>query len=122
MHLNRCRNYPMLRRLPLLLFFTAMLCSLSCLSADTQPPSYLQGEIDALDAEINTLTQSLQKLRTEALSNEIDAQPLLFDNWDQFANKIEANEEDEKKILKLKKEIDALKDKKRALEHTQQKK
>ena len=53
----------------------------------------------------------------DALTKEIDAQPLLFDNWDKFADKIQANEEDEKKILELKKEIDALKAKKSALEH-----
>ena len=111
----------MIKRSFLPLIFLTLLCQLSPLCADTSSPSPRQEQIDAIDADLRTLTQSLQKLRAKALNNEIDAQPLLFDDWDKFAEKIEANEEDEKKILKLKKEIDALKEKKRVLEQEAQK-
>ena len=65
-------------------------------------------ELQKIDTEIEHLKSSLNKLRKQALNQEMNSQPFLFDNWDQFAEGIEANEENEKQILQIKKEIDAL--------------
>lgn len=74
-----------------------------------------QTEIDAINTEIDTLSNTLEELRKAAFTREMQAQPYMFDNWDQFAQKIKENEDKEKAILDLKDQIKLLIQKRDAL-------
>jgi len=76
--------------------------------------------IKNLDSQIESLSTELQTLRKEALNKEIHAQTYMIDDWHQFAEEVEASEESEKAILKIKKKIQELKKQRELLEkHTQ---
>lgn len=96
-------------------FATLLSLAFSPLAQAASPP--LTSEVEKIDGEIKTLEESLNTLREAALNKEIKSQPLLFDNWEAFAQGIKANEEDEKKILEIKKQIEELQQKKHALLH-----
>lgn len=94
---------------------SALILSFWCtpsLHGEISPPPT---ELEKIDNEIKELTTSMDHLRKEALDKEIKSQPLLFDNWEEFAKGIEDNEEDEKHILQIKKQIETLQQKKKAL-------
>jgi hypothetical protein len=89
--------------------------SLAAADFSPQPTNSQHTELDAVNAEIDTLNNTLEDLRKAALTREMQAQPLMFDNWDEFAQKIKENEDKEKAILDLKDRIKLLIQKRDAL-------
>ena len=87
-------------------------------AADPEPSgqsSANQDELNAIENEIHRLKNELQEYRKKALSNEVHAQPLMFDNWHQYAEDIRLSEEDEKHISTIKARIAALNERKQAI-------
>jgi len=77
-------------------------------------PSASNQEIKFQDInhEIEFLEKQLKQMRKQALNNEIHAQPYMIDNWHQFAEEIKNSEENEKKIVEIKRKIQELNKKK----------
>lgn len=101
---------------PLLLVF---LLSFAFCQAANNSALQTNSEIQNINQEIEFLNSELEKMRRDAHNKEMEAQPFMFDNWHEFANDIELSEENEKGILKIKKKIKELKQK-RDLLQTQQ--
>jgi hypothetical protein len=106
------RFYAVLLTLATFVFY---ICGIQADHVPLPQMSMQKSELETIDAEIETLQASLEKVREDALNKEIKSQPLLFDNWNEFAKGIEANEDDEKKIVSIKKQIDSLQQRKDAL-------
>lgn len=98
----------------LLFWLASSLLPLNCAPLRADAPHTEQ--VQKIDAQLKTMEERLEKIRTKALNDEMDAQPLMFDNWHQYAEKIKASEQDEKQISELKKQINALKALKESLE------
>jgi hypothetical protein len=81
------------------------LISLLCLTAF----GIAAEEQSAPASEMERLEKNLENLRLKALNEEVEAQRLMRSNWEQYLQKIEAIEQDEKEIVELKKKIAALK-------------
>ena len=84
----------------MMVFALSLILAISPIVA-TEPP----------DPQINKLEQRLELLRKKALNEEMEAQPLMFDNWHEYSEKMQAMENDQKEIQELKKEIAKLKQK-----------
>jgi len=76
------------------------------LYADNAPASTL--ELQNIDKQLLDLKSELKELRRQAFNKEMDAQPLMFDNWHEYTEDIGSNESSEKKILAIKAKIEAL--------------
>ena len=72
-------------------------------------------ELQSLDFELQQLQQDLDLYRTQALNDEMRAQPYMFDHWDRYADYIGENEEDAKNILNLQRRMQTLSDRRQLL-------
>lgn len=90
-------------------FFLACIASSALLCADA--PS----SASEIDQQILSLQAQLKELRRDAFNDEMDAQPFMFDNWHEYADEITGNENAEKKITKIKAQIDELNKQKQEL-------
>jgi len=96
------------RFLPKLAFSFLIITSLCC--ATPSENFSTQNTSQNLDQEIEFLEKELEDLRHKALNSEIHAQPYMIDNWHQFAENIRLAEDNEKKIVKIKKRIKNIKE------------
>lgn len=99
-------------------FILALLLGTLTLHAETFPSTQehsSQEQIEKIDTELQNLQTELKNYRKAALNAEMQAQPDMFDNWQEYADHIRTNEEDEKKIKKIKEKINSLKEKRAEL-------
>ncbi|MEI8365137.1 MAG: hypothetical protein WCF65_01845 [Parachlamydiaceae bacterium] len=61
--------------------------------------------IDDIDKEIQSLQIELQTTRKQAFNKQMEAQPLMFDNWDEYAEVVQSEENDEQQVTKIKNKI-----------------
>ena len=72
-------------------------------------------EINKIDAELNNLTTELTAYRKKALNVEMQAQPLMIDNWHSYAEDVRLSEEDQKHVAAIKDRMNVLIERKKAL-------
>lgn len=89
--------------------------ALSALCADAPT------EIKTIDAQLESLEGELKTLRKDAFNNEMEAQPYMLESRKEYTENIQANEDDEKRILLIKEKIRILKERKQALLNEQSK-
>jgi hypothetical protein len=100
-------------------FFIFILTFISMLSFCSYVPAAVpQEELQGIEEQISTLEHELELLRKKALNAEMHAQPFMFDDWHEFAEDVQASEENEKAIVSLKKKIYTLEEQKQALLNT----
>jgi len=63
---------------------------------------------DDVDVKLKELNQNLDDLRKKMINEEMEAQPLLIDDWKEYVEGINQTEQDEKKIEQIKKDIQHL--------------
>lgn len=71
-------------------------------------------ELQAIDEQLSLLEKQLEILRKKSLNAEIQSQPYMMDNWEEFAEGIETAEENEQKIIAIKKKIQELEKQKKS--------
>ena len=65
---------------------------------------------DQLEYKLLRLHLELDEVRKEAFNNEMQAQPLMFDNWMEYREDIEKHQKNEKRINEIKQKIQDLQD------------
>ena len=95
--------------------FILSLLTLSA-AAPSEKITRIQQQLVEIEQQLEPLEKQLEEYRKKALNEEMEAQPLMFDNWQEYAAKVQAMEEEEKSILKLRKKIIGLKKQRDALE------
>ena len=65
---------------------------------------------DQLEDKLLRLQLELDEARKEAFNNEMEAQPLMFDNWMEYRQDIEKHQKNEKRINEIKQKIQDLQD------------
>jgi len=95
-------------------FSRTLLCLMMLFACTT-----LRGEetIESIDLQLKDLQTELQKSRKDNFNKEMNAQPLMFDNWDEYTQDIGDTEKDEKNILEIKKKIQMLNERKKILQN-----
>lgn len=95
-----------------------MFCSFACFGsgfADTQPVKIEYFDPQTIDEKLKNLHQQLDDLRKKAFNDEMKAQPYMLDDWKQYAEDMEKTEQDEQKVLELKRMIEQLENAKKSL-------
>jgi septal ring factor EnvC (AmiA/AmiB activator) len=90
-----------------LFFFLALLSPLQ--AAETA--------LQQIDRELESLTQQLRQMRKEEFNDEMESQPQMLSNWDEFAKKLAEAEENERKVKMIQKRIAELQAQKQTLLH-----
>ncbi len=92
---------------------SALLMSTPLLLNSAEPASAVQtaawqDELNTIETEIQALKLDLQTYRKKSLNEEMQAQPLMIDNWHEYADRITLSEDDEKRVLVIKARMAAL--------------
>lgn len=81
-----------------------------CLTLIVAFPSFSFGEdtIEEIDKKLQSLYLELKQARKEAFNQEMEAQPLMFDNWSQYTNDIQKEEHERKRVWEIEGKIQTL--------------
>jgi hypothetical protein len=108
--------YPKAKRQMMFAMFRYLFLALviaSPLSAQQEPG--WQEELNQINGDIEKLQSQLHEYRRKALSDEMQAQPQMFDNFHEYAQDIQANEADEDMVIKIKAHLRELQARKQKL-------
>ena len=73
---------------------------------------------EIIDEKIESLYLELEEARKKAFNDEMEAQPLMFDNWREYREDIEKHQGDEKRIEEIKQKIQDLQNQRAAIENS----
>lgn len=86
-----------------------------CCDAIAEEPTTKQEQISTIDFQIQQMRAELHNYRLKASNAEMEAQPMMFDDWSHYAQEVKESEADEQKVRDIKKKLRELYDKKQAL-------
>jgi hypothetical protein len=95
------------------LYLLIILCASSTCQAES--PAASNSSLQTIDQQIEILSQQLHEARLKAMQEEINSQPLMFEEWGKFAKHIKNVEAYETEAERIQNEIDQLKEQRQRL-------
>lgn len=97
----------MLQKVRMCLSVLLLLVAIFCDAKEAPVSTFSQ--LEAIDAELESLDEELHKARLKSMQAEINGQQLMFEEWSKYAQQIKAAEQFEEQANDIQERIDALK-------------
>lgn len=87
-------------------FFLLSCCCLHCSADEQKAPA--QQQTEGIDSRLKELHALRHQARLKSMQEEISGQPLMFEEWEKYAEHIKSSEKYEEEAKKIQQEIDLL--------------
>lgn len=99
-------------------FLCFALASFACYANEMEPAAPAQ--LEDIDRQLDALNKELHALRLKSMQEEINSQPLMFEQWAKYADHIKQSELYEDDAEKVKRRIDELESQRKQILKAQQ--